>query len=278
MANWPAARVGAWSVYLVARAIENQCYVGGVNRVGADGKGIEHSGGSALIDPYGRTQTNLMRMRQDGSTATGTNGARRYRAKFRCSAAGFFERRVLDQTGAFKPVTSKPVMSKWMSCVPRTPPTRGSSWRIRALAGNPHTTEHLTRITGHGQRHVNVVALVRKSVRKWLPRRAIGRDGRSTTGFRDLRDHLRQLLLLQLNCSIGRSNCVRSFNSAGQCRSNPVLHRWRPKRCRSVLVKRLSGTRPSRPGRIFAGTRTLSKINSPVSEARRLHCRAWSAC
>jgi predicted amidohydrolase len=59
VANWPAARVGAWSSLLVARAIENQCYVVGVNRVGADGKGIEHSGGSALIDPYGRTQSEL---------------------------------------------------------------------------------------------------------------------------------------------------------------------------------------------------------------------------
>jgi predicted amidohydrolase len=59
VANWPAARVGAWSSLLVARAIENQCYVVGVNRVGADGKGIEHSGGSALIDPYGRTRSEL---------------------------------------------------------------------------------------------------------------------------------------------------------------------------------------------------------------------------
>lgn len=59
VANWPAARVSAWSSLLVARSIENQCYVVGVNRIGADGKGIEHSGGSALIDPYGRTQNEL---------------------------------------------------------------------------------------------------------------------------------------------------------------------------------------------------------------------------
>jgi predicted amidohydrolase len=44
---------------LVARAIENQCYVVGVNRVGADGKGIEHNGGSALIDGYGQAQAEL---------------------------------------------------------------------------------------------------------------------------------------------------------------------------------------------------------------------------
>lgn len=59
VANWPAARVGAWSSLLVARAIENQCYVVGVNRVGADGKGLDHSGGSALIDAYGQTQAEL---------------------------------------------------------------------------------------------------------------------------------------------------------------------------------------------------------------------------
>lgn len=59
VANWPAARRQAWSNLLIARAIENQCYVAGVNRVGLDGMGIEHSGCSALIDPYGRTQAQL---------------------------------------------------------------------------------------------------------------------------------------------------------------------------------------------------------------------------
>jgi predicted amidohydrolase len=38
---------------LIARAIENQCYVIGVNRVGEDGKGISHSGDSMVIDPLG---------------------------------------------------------------------------------------------------------------------------------------------------------------------------------------------------------------------------------
>lgn len=50
VANWPAARMKAWNTLLSARAIENQCYVLGVNRVGDDGNGIKHSGYSQLID------------------------------------------------------------------------------------------------------------------------------------------------------------------------------------------------------------------------------------
>jgi len=42
---------------LPARAIENQAYVVGVNRVGEDGNGIEHNGGSALFDPFGNVLT-----------------------------------------------------------------------------------------------------------------------------------------------------------------------------------------------------------------------------
>jgi omega-amidase len=53
IANWPEARRNAWSSLLIARAIENQCYVAGVNRIGSDGKGISYSGDSAVIDPKG---------------------------------------------------------------------------------------------------------------------------------------------------------------------------------------------------------------------------------
>jgi omega-amidase len=53
VANWPAKRSYAWKSLLVARAIENQCYVIAVNRVGADGNGIEHSGDSMVINPLG---------------------------------------------------------------------------------------------------------------------------------------------------------------------------------------------------------------------------------
>lgn len=53
IANWPERRIDAWTKLLYARAIENQCYVAGVNRVGADGNGIEHSGDSVIIGPKG---------------------------------------------------------------------------------------------------------------------------------------------------------------------------------------------------------------------------------
>lgn len=50
VANWPAVRIDAWDKLLMARAIENQCYVAGVNRVGTDGNGVEYSGHSVGID------------------------------------------------------------------------------------------------------------------------------------------------------------------------------------------------------------------------------------
>ena len=50
IASWPATRKAAWKALLKARAIENQCYVIGVNRVGTDGYGLEYSGDSCVID------------------------------------------------------------------------------------------------------------------------------------------------------------------------------------------------------------------------------------
>lgn len=53
VANWPERRNHAWKTLLCARAMENQCYVVGVNRVGKDGNGIYHSGDSIVVDPVG---------------------------------------------------------------------------------------------------------------------------------------------------------------------------------------------------------------------------------
>ncbi len=53
VANWPERRSNAWKTLLQARAIENQCYVIGVNRVGQDGNNIYHSGDSMIIDAMG---------------------------------------------------------------------------------------------------------------------------------------------------------------------------------------------------------------------------------
>jgi len=53
VANWPERRNHAWKTLLTARAIENQCFVIGVNRVGNDGNTIYHSGDSMVINPLG---------------------------------------------------------------------------------------------------------------------------------------------------------------------------------------------------------------------------------
>lgn len=53
VANWPERRSHAWKTLLSARAIENQCYVVGVNRVGKDGADVYHSGDSMIVDPLG---------------------------------------------------------------------------------------------------------------------------------------------------------------------------------------------------------------------------------
>jgi predicted amidohydrolase len=54
IANWPASRIEHWHALLVARAIENQAYMIGVNRTGTDGNGIAYCRSSVLVSPEGR--------------------------------------------------------------------------------------------------------------------------------------------------------------------------------------------------------------------------------
>lgn len=53
VASWPESRINVWNTLLRARAIENQCYVAGSNRIGMDGNGIRHNGLSQIINPRG---------------------------------------------------------------------------------------------------------------------------------------------------------------------------------------------------------------------------------
>lgn len=53
IANWPARRVYDWKLLLHARALENQCFMIGVNRTGVDGKGLDYDKSSAVIGPTG---------------------------------------------------------------------------------------------------------------------------------------------------------------------------------------------------------------------------------
>jgi predicted amidohydrolase len=59
VANWPAPRSSVWKSLLVARAIENQCYMAGVNRVGRDFHGNMHQGDSMVVSPRGEIITSL---------------------------------------------------------------------------------------------------------------------------------------------------------------------------------------------------------------------------
>ncbi|MFC1733012.1 amidohydrolase [candidate division KSB1 bacterium] len=54
VANWPEVRTSVWKSLLVARAIDNQVYSIGVNRIGNDGHGTSHSGDSMIVDPKGQ--------------------------------------------------------------------------------------------------------------------------------------------------------------------------------------------------------------------------------
>ncbi len=68
-ANWPAARRYAWSTLLRARAIENQAFCVGVNRVGADGEGVAHAGDSVALDYTG---VPLVELADEPAVATAT--------------------------------------------------------------------------------------------------------------------------------------------------------------------------------------------------------------
>jgi predicted amidohydrolase len=81
-ANWPAARRSAWCTLLPARAVENQCYVAGLNRIGADGKGIVYAGDSSIHDYLGQSIAELGAGPGHATVTLGINDLHRYREKF----------------------------------------------------------------------------------------------------------------------------------------------------------------------------------------------------
>ena len=56
IASWPESRRDVWNTLLKARAIENQAYVIGVNRIGKDGEGISYSGDTVIVNPKGQIE------------------------------------------------------------------------------------------------------------------------------------------------------------------------------------------------------------------------------
>ena len=82
VANWPERRSHAWKTLLCARAIENQCYVIGVNRVGNDGNDIYHRGNSRVMDPLGQVLYHLADEEEVNSITLEKETLHEIRAKF----------------------------------------------------------------------------------------------------------------------------------------------------------------------------------------------------
>ena len=82
VANWPAARRSAWTTLLPARAVENLCYVAGVNRVGTDGNGRDYAGDSGAWDYLGQTIVHAADRECVLSAELDGDALMRYRKKF----------------------------------------------------------------------------------------------------------------------------------------------------------------------------------------------------
>ena len=82
VANWPAARRGAWTRLLPARAIENLAYCVGVNRTGRDGNEIDYAGDSAILDFKGEALVILGDVPESASAVLSAGALARFREKF----------------------------------------------------------------------------------------------------------------------------------------------------------------------------------------------------
>ena len=83
VSNWPESRQSVFSALLTARALENQAYVCGVNRIGMDGSKLNHVGGSMLINAYGKTlNTNVLNETSIQTLELNIEELQRFREKF----------------------------------------------------------------------------------------------------------------------------------------------------------------------------------------------------
>lgn len=82
VANWPNARQHAWDTLLMARAIENQVYVVGVNRIGSDAIGNDFSGGSVIMDFLGQPIVNCRDDLMNASAALSKKQLDKFRTEF----------------------------------------------------------------------------------------------------------------------------------------------------------------------------------------------------
>ena len=82
VANWPAARAYHWNTLLAARAIENQCYVVAVNRIGTDGNDVVYSGGSGIYNFLGEADVSLFNEAGVVAGSLDMDAQRAYRERF----------------------------------------------------------------------------------------------------------------------------------------------------------------------------------------------------
>ncbi len=82
VANWPERRVSHWRLLLQARAVENQAFVAGVNRIGKDGNGIAHTGDSLVVDPLGKIVLDMRGREATETVRLSRQTLENYRQKF----------------------------------------------------------------------------------------------------------------------------------------------------------------------------------------------------
>jgi len=83
VANWPESRREVWKTLLKARAIENQCFVSGVNRIGTDQEGNSYAGDSMVIDPKGEVIASIPEYQEGiASTEISIQELEDFRARF----------------------------------------------------------------------------------------------------------------------------------------------------------------------------------------------------
>lgn len=82
VANWPAPRHTAWEALLKARAIENQCYAVGVNRIGTDANGLDYRGGSAVYGYLGAAVTDCGDRREVANALLSCERLRDFRSTY----------------------------------------------------------------------------------------------------------------------------------------------------------------------------------------------------
>lgn len=82
VASWPMARIEAWKTLLKARAIENQCFVIGVNRIGQDGNGLNYNGQSMVIDFTGNVMLDAEDQNGIFSTELSFENLQKFRTQF----------------------------------------------------------------------------------------------------------------------------------------------------------------------------------------------------